>query len=144
MRQLGITLLISAFVLAGSSTFLLAQPGTVPEDPKTLLEKAQAGIEKNPKSAFWHNQASVAYNALGHFDLAVKELELAATLDAIRSPSEKRNAHIWLKTFLNWCYSRGYLDQNPISRLKGAGSSQIREHVLSDEDLARVWTASSV
>jgi tetratricopeptide (TPR) repeat protein len=83
MRQLGITLLISAFVLsgAGSSTFLLAQSGTVSEDPKTLLEKAQAGIEKNPKSAFWHNQASVAYSALGHFDLAVKELELAATLD---------------------------------------------------------------
>ena len=73
----------------------------------------------------------------------LKTSELAATLDAIRSPSEKRNAHIWLKTFLNWCYSRGYLDQNPISRLKGAGSSQIREHVLSDQDLVKVWSASS-
>ena len=82
MRQFRITLLIFAFVLcgAGSSPFLLGQR-TVPTDWKALLEKAQAGIEKNPNSAFWHNQASVAYDALGNFDLAVKELKLASTLD---------------------------------------------------------------
>jgi tetratricopeptide (TPR) repeat protein len=83
MRQIGIILLISAFVLcgAGSSHFLLAQHDTAPPDWKALLEKAQAGIEKNPNSAFWHNQASVAYSALGYFDLAVKELKLASSLD---------------------------------------------------------------
>lgn len=45
------------------------------------LAKAKAGIEKNPKSAFWHNQAGVAYNALGDFENAVKEIKLAAALD---------------------------------------------------------------
>lgn len=82
MRQFRISLLISAFVLCGvgSSPLLLGQR-TVPIDWKALLEKAQAGIEKNPNSAFWHNQASVAYDALGYFDLAVKELKLASGLD---------------------------------------------------------------
>jgi tetratricopeptide (TPR) repeat protein len=45
------------------------------------LTKAKAGIEKNPKSAFWHNQAGVAYDALGDFENAVRELKLASTLD---------------------------------------------------------------
>lgn len=83
MKQLTIALLIAAFVLCGFGAlpFLLAQHDTEPTDWKAVLEKAQAGIEKNPKSAFWHNQASVAYSALGYFDLAVKELKLASTLD---------------------------------------------------------------
>jgi hypothetical protein len=34
----------------------------------------QAAIKKNPKSAFWHNQAGVAYNALGEFKSAAKEI----------------------------------------------------------------------
>ena len=83
MRSLKITLLISAFLLCGTGTiaFLMAQDSAVEMDPKALLEKAQVGIQKDPKSAFWHTQASVAYDALGHFDLAVKELKLASKLD---------------------------------------------------------------
>jgi len=83
MRQLRITLLIFAFVLCGvgSSPFLLAQQRTAPWNPQALLEKAQAGIEKNPNSAFWHSQAGVAYDALGYFDLAIKETKLASALD---------------------------------------------------------------
>jgi tetratricopeptide (TPR) repeat protein len=50
-------------------------------DWKAELAKAKAGIEKNPKSAFWHNQAGVAHDALGDFESAVKELKLASTLD---------------------------------------------------------------
>jgi Flp pilus assembly protein TadD len=45
------------------------------------LAKAKAGIEKNPKSASWHNQAGVACDAPGDFAKAVKEIKLATTLD---------------------------------------------------------------
>jgi len=65
----------------------LAQQGSVNVDWKAELAKAKAGIEKNPKSAFWHNQAGVAYDALGDFDSAVKEIKLATTLD----PSNPNN-----------------------------------------------------
>ena len=63
------------------------QYGSVPVDWKAELAKAKAGIEKNPKSAFWHNQAGVAYDALGDFDSAVKEIKLATT----RDPSDPIN-----------------------------------------------------
>lgn len=57
------------------------QRGNVDLDWKKELAKAQTGIENDPRSAFWHNQAGVAYDALGDFDKAVEELKLAATLD---------------------------------------------------------------
>lgn len=63
-----------------SSRPCLAQQ-KVSTDWKAELAKAKAGIEKNPKSAFWHNQAGVAYDALGDFESAVKEIKLATALD---------------------------------------------------------------
>jgi tetratricopeptide (TPR) repeat protein len=83
MKRFRIALLTFVSVLCGAedSPFLLAQHGNVTVDWKAELAKAKAGIEKNPTSAFWHNQAGVAFNALGEFENAVKELKLAATLD---------------------------------------------------------------
>jgi hypothetical protein len=58
-----------------------AQEATVAIDWNVELAKAKAAIEKNPKSGFWHNQAGVAYDALGEFENAVREIKLACTLD---------------------------------------------------------------
>lgn len=83
MKRFRIALLMFVGVLCGAtdSLFLLAQHGSVTVDWKAELAKAKAGIDKNPKSAFWHNQAGVAYDALGDFENAVKEIKLASTLD---------------------------------------------------------------
>lgn len=83
MKRFRIALLTFVCVLCGAadSPFLLARHGSVTVDWKAELAKAKASIEKNPKSAFWHNQAGVAYDALGDFENAVKELKLASTLD---------------------------------------------------------------
>jgi tetratricopeptide (TPR) repeat protein len=92
MNLLRIALLIFALVFCGAvnPSFISAQHGSVAVDWKVELAKAQAGIEKNPKSAFWHNQAGVAYDALGDFKKAVKELKLASTLD----PSNPSNDYV--------------------------------------------------
>src|SRR5271169_4445121 len=58
-----------------------AQQTSVTVDWNAELAKAKAGIEKDPKSAFWHNQAGVAYDGLGDFENAVKELKLASNLE---------------------------------------------------------------
>lgn len=58
-----------------------AHQASIPIDWNAQLAKAKAAIEKNPKSAFWHNQAGVAYDALDDFGNAVKEIKLACTLD---------------------------------------------------------------
>jgi tetratricopeptide (TPR) repeat protein len=83
MKRFRIALLSFVCVFCGAtqSPFILAEHGSVAVDWKAELAKAKAGIEKNPKSAFWHNQAGVAYDALGDFESAVKELKLASTLD---------------------------------------------------------------
>jgi tetratricopeptide (TPR) repeat protein len=83
MKQLGTALLLAVCVvyIPGCFQFALAQHSSVSVDWKAELEKAQNGIKKNPKSAFWHNQAGVAYDALGDFERAVKELQMASALD---------------------------------------------------------------
>jgi tetratricopeptide (TPR) repeat protein len=89
-RELSVNYVIDALEMScGDSqlTSVQREHGSVPVDWKAELTKAKAGIEKNPKAAFWHNQAGVAYDALGHFDTAVKEIKLAATLD----PSDPSN-----------------------------------------------------
>jgi tetratricopeptide (TPR) repeat protein len=83
MSRIRFALLIFVGVICGgaSSHFILAQHKTVTVDWKAELAKAKVEIDKNPKSAFWHNQPGVAYNALGDFENAVKELELASSLE---------------------------------------------------------------
>src|SRR6266851_3735033 len=87
-RELSVNYVIDAVEMrCGDSQLTSVLHGSVPVDWKAELAKAKAGIEKNPKSAFWHNQAGVAYDALGNFDTAVKEIKLATTLD----PSNPNN-----------------------------------------------------
>lgn len=81
-RELSVNYVVDAVEMGcGSSQLTPVEHKTVTVDWKAELAKAKAGIEKNPKSAFWHNQAGIAYDALGDFETAVKELKLACTLD---------------------------------------------------------------
>ncbi len=84
MTQARVARLIIACVLSGVGYAYcgLAQQGSKPVDWKKELQKAQDGIEKNPKSSFWHNQAGVAYDALGDVESAERELTLASNLDS--------------------------------------------------------------
>jgi len=87
-RELSVNYVIDAVEMScGDSQLTSVQHGSVPVDWKAELAKAKAGIEKNPKSAFWHNQAGIAYDALGNFETALKEIKLACTLD----PSNPNN-----------------------------------------------------
>jgi tetratricopeptide (TPR) repeat protein len=84
MNHARIILLSFVFVLgpAAFSPVLFAQHGNVTVDWKAELAKAKARIKKNPQSAYWHDQAGIAYDALGDFGNSVRELKLACTLDS--------------------------------------------------------------
>lgn len=83
MKRIGITLLAALFAFGATncSAGVPTQHGNVAIDWKAELEKARTAIQKNPNSAFWHNQAGVAYDALGDSESAVKELKTASALD---------------------------------------------------------------
>ena len=81
-RELSVNYVIDAVEMnCGVSQLTPAEHKTMIVGWKAELAKAKAGIEENPKSAFWHNQAGIAYDGLGEFETAVKELRLACTLD---------------------------------------------------------------
>src|SRR5260370_14052778 len=80
-RELSVNYVIDAVEMScGDSQLTSVLHGSVPIDWKAELAKAKAGIEKNPKSAFWHNQAGVAYDPLADFHTPVKKIKMAPTL----------------------------------------------------------------
>lgn len=77
-----ILIMITSIACLLAYSITVAQNNSKPVDWKDELRKAQVGIVKNPNSAFWHNQAGVAYDALGDFENAGRELTLASKLDS--------------------------------------------------------------
>lgn len=47
-----------------------------------------------------------------------------------------------LKTFLNWCFKRGYVDASPVARFEPPQQIKFRTRILSDEELRAVWKAA--
>lgn len=78
-----------------------------------------------------------------HFDYAqelgdLHRLDIAPSIERLAArPSEQQHAYVAIRTMMNWCAKRGYIDTSPVPpmtfRLKP------RERVLSDEELAAVW-----
>ncbi len=63
--------------------------------------------------------------------------DVAATLDAIKAPSERAHALKDIRTFFNWCIPR-YLDSSPCVGIKKPPQKS-RDRVLDDDELCRVW-----
>lgn len=57
------------------------------------------------------------------------------------TPAEQFHTTAVFNTFLNWCMNTGYIEINPLAGLKNQGKLNNRERVLSDKELAAVWSA---
>lgn len=68
--------------------------------------------------------------------------DIACIIDDIPGNASARAAFIAMRTFLNWCIKRDYLQTSPISRLE-CPKQRERSRVLSDEELVRVWRNAS-
>ena len=134
-RELSVNYVIDAVEMSCGDSQLTSVPhehGSVPVDWKAELAKAKAGIEKDPKSAFWHDQAGVAYDALGDFESAVKELKLAATLDpsnpygdyALYALYKRKGMHAEMRQLLLDALEKD--PNNPVGRFEFA-------HILEEE-----------
>jgi tetratricopeptide (TPR) repeat protein len=67
--------------LCGVPVILFGQDEPSARSAAANLKEAKAQLKKNPKSAFWHNQAAVAYEDLGDFPDAEREYLRSIQLD---------------------------------------------------------------
>lgn len=71
----------------------------------------------------------------------VTTAQLATILDSITHASVRRCAQVFLRAFFNWSYKRGYIEQNPTTRLEAPPEITSRDHVPTLEEIARIWHA---
>jgi len=64
--------------------------------------------------------------------------DIISIIDAIPGASSARAAFIAMRTFLNWCIKRDYLQTSPLVRLDCPKNME-RSRVLTDDELVRVW-----
>lgn len=80
---------------------------------------------------------------LKHFSFEKNLTELSRTeivevLDElVKAPSEQRHAFVALRTMLNWCHKRGYLESSPMPHQTMRSEPSTR--TLTDDELATVW-----
>jgi integrase len=77
-----------------------------------------------------------------HFDQDISDLtrhDIASVVEGIKGkPSEQKHAFVAIRTMMNWCVKRGFLDLSPVPPM--TFKSRTRERLLSDMELAAVWT----
>jgi integrase len=71
---------------------------------------------------------------------ALHRRDVTRVIDAKRdAPIGARKAFEDLRTMLRWAVSRGDLDHNPIDGMKGPAISEVRQRVLSDDEIRTLW-----
>ncbi len=63
--------------------------------------------------------------------------DIASVVEDIKKPSEQKHAFVAIRTMMNWCVKRGYLDVSPTPPM--TFKTRTRERVLDDAELAAVW-----
>ena len=64
--------------------------------------------------------------------------QLVRVLDKLRStPSEQKHAFVAIRTMMNWCWKRGYIENSPVPPL--TFRSNPRNRILNDNELRSVW-----
>lgn len=57
------------------------------------------------------------------------------------TPTQSNRVHAALSRFLNWCVERDYIDQSPCYGVKKQAKENIRDRVLDDDELLKIWHA---
>ncbi len=69
--------------------------------------------------------------------------ELVRALDMLKStPSEQKHAFVAIRTMMNWCWKRGYIESSPVPPL--TFRSTPRNRILNDTELRAVWKRAVV
>ncbi|MBV8739607.1 MAG: integrase arm-type DNA-binding domain-containing protein [Alphaproteobacteria bacterium] len=80
----------------------------------------------------------------GHTALSeITTAKIAALLDGMSdTPSEANHLYTALKTFMNFCFRRGYIEASPLGRLQKPHKVKARSRALSPDELRVVLAAA--
>jgi len=86
---------------------------------------------------------TVSFSKFSAMPLAdIKRPDIAPILDTMLDrPPTMLSAFRFLRTFLNWCVERGYIEHAATDRMKPPKSPPSRERVLAAEELVAIWRA---
>jgi len=119
------------------STHKVARPTLKFEDARRMF---LADSEKRNKLRTVEEYTRLLHK---HFPLTgpleeIDRHELVRILDKLKStPSEQKHAFVAIRTMMNWCWKRGYIEVSPVPPL--TFRSTPRNRVLSDSELRAVW-----
>ena len=69
--------------------------------------------------------------------------DLIKSLDRLKhAPSSQHHAFTVLRAFMHWAHRRHYLDLDPTERMQLPQGYVPRDRVLTNDELARIWTAA--
>ncbi|MEJ5218866.1 tyrosine-type recombinase/integrase [Cognatishimia sp. D5M38] len=76
--------------------------------------------------------------------LDVTKRDVAVLIDAMteRAPVGAQRTFSHTRRFFNWCVEQGFLQSNPCAGMKPPAGTSVRERVLSDSEVAAIWSAT--
>lgn len=99
---------------------------------------ADCDIRNKPSTAGEYRRLLQRYF---HFDKDLDDLsrtDITAALEELGAgPSERKHAFVALRTMLNWCRKRGYIDTSPMPELSVKATP--RSRILTDTELQALW-----
>ena len=72
---------------------------------------------------------------------AVTPSEVAGALEKIKKQSARSHHYTVLKVFFNWAVRQGYVDTNPLAKVRKPKVASARERALEDHELKAIWNA---
>lgn len=86
----------------------------------------------------WHFRPKLGKKAL----VDIKRSDIAPVLDTmLHIPTAMHSTFKYLRAFLNWCVTRGYIETAPTDRMEPPKRPPSRTRVLSAEELVAIWRA---
>lgn len=134
-------------VIRGNDPSLERQEARKP-DQETVEHVLTAFIERYAKKhqRSWHETQRVLerefvpqLRSKPLRDISRRDIALCIDKVADRAPVMANRTFSYVRRFFNWCVEQGYLDVSPCAGLKPPASTQQRERVLDDRELADVW-----
>ena len=85
----------------------------------------------------WKPLHGLGLNAIDRRAVALRLFEIARE----NGPIAANRARVALSAFFNWAMREGLSDKNPVVGTNRAADERSRDRVLSDEELAVIWSA---